>query len=200
MTEKSTQAVNVKRVVEAILFAADRPISLRRLALLLGEAADGRAVRKAVDELREEYDARGAAFQIQEIAEGLQLLTHPEYQPWIAKLFSSRRDEKISPASLETLAIVAYKQPVLRAQIEDIRGVQAGQILRQLLERGLIKIVGRHNSPGRPILYGTTRRFMQHFGLRSLRDLPDPEKGERLGAGQTSQQPPSQSDGGPETA
>ena len=186
MIEEAGRKDQTKCIVEALLFATDRPISVRRIASILGEGVDGRAVRKAVNELREEYDARGAAFQIQEIAEGIQLLTRPEYKPYVRKLFASRKDEKMSPAALETLAIVAYKQPVLRALVEDIRGVQAGQLLRQLLERGLIKIAGRHNSPGRPILYGTTRRFMEVFGLRSLKDLPDPEKNERLQASSSS--------------
>jgi segregation and condensation protein B len=124
------------------------------------------------DELNAEYQAQGRAFELVEIAGGLQMLTRPEFKEWIAELYKHRQQEKLSQPAVECLAIVAYRQPILRAAVDDVRGVQSGPLLRSLLERGLIKVVGRQNVPGRPILYGTSRLFMQHFGLKSLKDLP----------------------------
>ena len=171
-SRQSVTPENVKQILEALLFAADQPVAAGQLARILGRNYDGRAVRKLIEELSEEYRARSHAFEIVEIAGGFQLLTRPDYRKWVAELHKHRRQEKLSQAAVETLAIVAYRQPVLRAEVDDIRGVQTGPLLRSLLERRLIKIVGRRNVPGRPILYGTTRFFLQHFGLKSLRDLP----------------------------
>jgi len=170
---KRSDAEN-KSILEAILFAADQPLAsrTRKLADVAGGGLDGRQVRRLIEEMRREYDSQGRAFQIEEIAEGFQMLTRPEYHPWLRALHRSQRDQRLSQSAVETLAIVAYKQPMLRAEVEDIRGVQCGPLLRSLLERDLIKIVGRKNVPGRPIVYGTTRRFLDHFNLKSLRDLP----------------------------
>jgi len=168
-----------KALVEAILFASDRPVASRRIAEVLREGGgegtdelDGHGVRRLVDQLRAEYDAQGRAFQIEEIAGGFQMLTRPEYHQCVRALSAQRQQARLSPAALETLAVIAYKQPVSRATIEDIRGVQTGQLIRTLMEKRLVRVVGREEVPGRPLLYGTTREFLEHFGLKSLKDLP----------------------------
>lgn len=116
------------------------------------------------------------AFRIEEIAGGYQMMTLPAYNPWLRKLLRVRTDNKLTQAALETLAIVAYKQPLIRADIEAIRGVASGEVLRNLMYKGLVKIVGRAEVLGRPMLYGTTRRFLDVFGLKSLKDLPNVEE------------------------
>ena len=158
-------------LVEAALFAADEPLNVRRLAAVAG-LADGTEARRLVRKLQALYDKDGSAFQVEELAGGFQLLTRPEYHPWLVRLRRSGTELRLSPAARETLAIVAYRQPIMRADIEGIRGVQCGEVLRQLMEKGLVRIAGRHESLGRPVLYGTTKKFLQLFGLKSLRDLP----------------------------
>jgi len=171
-TESSTPpGAHHRAILEALLFAAEKPLSARQLAEMIGEI-DARQVRHLVDELRREYDEQGRAFQIEEIAEGFQLLTRPEFRNWVLALRRGKRDAKLSEAAIETLAIVAYKQPITRARIEDIRGVQSDHLLRALMEKRLVRIVGRDDAPGRPLLYGTTKEFLEHFGLKSLKDLP----------------------------
>ncbi|MBM4080089.1 MAG: SMC-Scp complex subunit ScpB, partial [Planctomycetes bacterium] len=157
----------VKRIVEALLFATDEPVPVRKLAEIAG-AADVREVKDAVEALRKEYDEQNRAFQIEEIAGGLQLLSRPEYRKWIALLGRSRAESRLTQAALETLAIIAWRQPVTRADVEAIRGVQSGELVRSLVERRLVKIVGRLDVIGRPMVYGTTRQFLHHFGLMSI--------------------------------
>jgi segregation and condensation protein B len=157
--------------VEAALFAADEPLTARRLATAAG-LADGVEARRLVRKLQALYDQDGTAFQIEELAGGFQLLTRPEYHPWLVRLRRTGHDLRLSPPARETLAIIAYRQPIMRADIEAIRGVQCSEVLRLLMEKGLIRIAGRHDSLGRPVLYGTTKKFLQVFGLKSLRDLP----------------------------
>jgi segregation and condensation protein B len=161
----------LKRVVEALLFSSDRPITTRRLTEVC-DAEDGREVRAIVLELQQEYAAENRAFRIEEIAGGFQLLTNPRYAPWLQKLHQRQQEETLSKAALETLAIVAYRQPITRAEVEDIRGVHCGSMLRSLVDKRLIKVTGRSDELGRPMLYGTTRQFLEAFGLRSLKDLP----------------------------
>ena len=163
---------DLKRIIEALLTASDQPLSAARLARILGRGIDSGRVRKLVAGLRDDYDAQNRAYQIEEIAEGYQVLTRPEFRSWIQELRKTRRHERLSPSAIEALAIVAFRQPVLRAEIDDVRGVHCGPLLRGLVEKGLVKIVGRQNVPGRPLLYGTTRRFLDIFGLRSIKDLP----------------------------
>lgn len=163
-----------ERIIEALLFATDSPLSAARLAELLGRGT-ARDVRKCVDTLNEQYAAAGLAFRIEEIAKGFQMLTLPAYRPWLAKLLHQRDQSRLSPAAMETLSIVAYKQPVIRADVEAIRGVACGEVLNRLREIGLIKIVGRAEVVGRPLLYGTTRKFLETFGLADLDDLPPME-------------------------
>ncbi|HZU34369.1 MAG TPA: SMC-Scp complex subunit ScpB [Gemmataceae bacterium] len=157
--------------LEAVLFAADEPLPARRLAKLIG-LADTAEARRLVRKLQGLYDRDGTAFQMEELAGGFQLLTRPMYHPWLLRLRRTGNELKLSPAARETLAIIAYRQPIMRADIESIRGVQCGDILRVLMEKGLVRIAGRHDSLGRPVLYGTTRKFLQAFGLKNLHDLP----------------------------
>ena len=158
--------------LEAVLLLADEPLPARRLAEVAG-LADAALARSLLDRLRACYDADGSAFQVEEIAGGYQLLTRPQYHPWLARLKRTGHELRLSPAALETLAVIAYKQPVMRAEVETIRGVACSEVIRQLLEKGLVRVVGRHDSLGRPQLYGTTRRFLQAFGLNTLQDLPE---------------------------
>jgi segregation and condensation protein B len=169
-TEPQTRDARLARL-EAILFSADEPLTARRLATL-AELADAAEVRQLLNRLRDLYAAEGAAFQVEELAGGYQLLTRPEFHPWLVRLRQSAGEPKLSGALLETLAIVAYRQPVMRADVEAIRGVQCGDALGQLMERGLVRVTGRDDSLGRPLLFGTTKKFLQMFGLRDLRDLP----------------------------
>jgi segregation and condensation protein B len=159
--------------VEAALFVADEPLSARRIAAVAG-LADASEARRMVRKLQALYDKGGGAFTVEELAGGYQLLTRPEYYPWLLRLRRTGEELRLSSAARETLAIVAYRQPIIRADIEAIRGVQCGEILRLLMEKGLLRIAGRHHSLGRPVLYGTTRRFLQLFGLKSLQELPQP--------------------------
>jgi segregation and condensation protein B len=159
-------------LVEAALFAADEPLTPRRLALVTG-LKDASEIRVAVRRLQGLYERGGSAFQVQELAGGYQLLTRPEFHGWLVRLRQTPPEMRLSPAARETLAIVAYRQPIMRADVESIRGVQCGDILRMLMEKGLIRIAGRHPSLGRPVLYGTTRKFLQLFGLGSLEELPE---------------------------
>jgi segregation and condensation protein B len=174
-------------LVEAALLAADEPLTARRLAGVAG-LADAAEARRLVRKLQALYDRDGTAFQVEELAGGYQLLTRPEYHPWLVRLRRAGTDLRLTPAARETLAIVAYRQPIARADVEAIRGVQCAEVLRQLMEKGLLRIAGRDDSLGRPVLYGTTRKFLQVFGLKSLRDLP--------GAGDL--RPPAEKAGGEE--
>jgi len=157
--------------VEAALLAADEPLTLRRLAAVAG-LTDVAEARRIVERLRALYEQDGTAFQIEELAGGFQVLTRPEYHPWLARLRRAGADLRLTPAVRETLAIVAYRQPITRADVEAIRGVQSSDLLNHLMEKGLVRIAGRDESLGRPMLYATTRKFLQVFGLRNLSDLP----------------------------
>lgn len=167
--------MDIKQAVEAALFASDDPITLSKLHDLVPEAKPAE-IREAVDALKSEYDSQGRAFSIEEIAEGVQVLTRPAHADIVARLRRSKAEKKLSGAALEVLAIVAYRQPVKRADIEAIRGVQSGEILRALMERRLVRIAGREDAPGAPVQYGTTKEFLEAFGIRALEDLPRPEE------------------------
>jgi segregation and condensation protein B len=158
-------------LVEAALLAADEPLTPRRLAGAAG-LADAAEARRLVRKLQGLYDRDGSAFQVEELAGGYQLLTRPAFHPWLVRLRRAGTDLRLTAAARETLAIVAYRQPIARADVEAIRGVQCAEVLRQLMEKGLLRIAGRDDSLGRPVLYGTTRKFLQVFGLKNLRDLP----------------------------
>ncbi|MCA9774734.1 MAG: SMC-Scp complex subunit ScpB, partial [Myxococcales bacterium] len=158
------------RILEALIFASDEPITVDRLAKLVDEP-DKKIVRDLVLALRDEYFEQGRGFNLEEIAGAYQFRTRSIYAPWIRRLRATK-PSRLSPAALETLAIIAYRQPALRQEIEDIRGVDSGAVLKNLLDRRLVKIVGRKDVPGRPILYGTTREFLSIFNLKNLASLP----------------------------
>lgn len=168
-------ATDFKHIIEALLFVAEEPLSATKIAQVL-TGIDGRGVRQLIDQLRTEYQAEGRAFTIEELAGGFRMLTRARFHPYLKVLFRQPHQPRLSAAALETLAIVAYKQPVNRAEIEAIRGVDSSGVLQRLLDYRLIKIVGRSEELGRPLLYGTTREFLEHFGLRSIRDLPSVEE------------------------
>jgi len=173
--KKKKPPANLKKIVESILFVAQEPVSARKISNII-EGTNKKEILKIVKQLRKEY-AHTRVFSIEEIANGFQFLLRPEYHKWISKIRKKSSDGKLSQPALETLAIIAYKQPIIRADIEAIRGVQSGQMLRTLVERGFVKITGRDEVLGRPFLYGTTTKFLDHFGLKSTKDLP---KGEDL--------------------
>lgn len=157
--------------LEAILWMAREPMPSRRLAQH-AQLTDGTEARTLVRKLNRVYDESGRAFRVEQIAGGYQLLTRRQFAPWLRRLTHVPPPERLSAPTMETLAVVAYRQPVLRAEIEAIRGVNCGEILRQLMERDLVRIGGRSNELGRPYLYTTTKRFLQLFGLQSLEELP----------------------------
>lgn len=157
--------------VEALVFASGQALGAARIARALGVGTDEVAV--ALTELVARWQGRDCAFELVEIAGGWRFMTRPEHHDDVAALRGKPGPERLSPAALETLAVVAYRQPITRAAVEAVRGVQAGPVLRLLIEHDLIKIAGRSDEPGHPLLYGTTRRFLDHFGLPSLDKLPD---------------------------
>ncbi len=157
--------------VEAVMIPAREPLNSRKIGKLAG-LPDGTAARTAVRQLNKLYDEGGSPFRAEQLAGGFQLLTRPIFGPWLRRLLQTPVETRLSAPALETLAVVAYRQPVLRAEIEAIRGVQCGDILRQLMDRDLVRIVSRADDLGRPLLYGTTKRFLQVFGLRNLDELP----------------------------
>lgn len=169
-----TEELSAAQIIEALLFASDTPLSANRIAELLG-AGSATDVRRQIDALNEKYAAVGLSFRIEPIARGYQMMTTPAFKPWLAKLDKQRSQTRLSEAALEVLSIIAYKQPIIRADIEAIRGVACGDLLHRLKDMGLIRIVGRAEIVGRPILYGTTRKFLDVFGLSDLEDLPPME-------------------------
>ena len=187
-TSADTDITTLARRLEAVLMTADRPPGESRLAGILelggeaesdGEESSGptsseknRTIREAIDQLNAQYEETGRTFRVTKVAGGWQVLTIPEFATDIARLKGERQQARLSPAAMETLAIIAYRQPILRADLESIRGVACGEILRSLMERRMVKIAGRADEIGRPMLYGTTREFLQVFGLASLDDLP----------------------------
>jgi len=168
-------SVTVESVVEAILFASDEPLTAARLVTIV-ETGSVKQIRKCIKRLNERYEQLNCAFRIEQIAGGYQMMTMPEYNHWLRKLLRVRTDNKLSQAAMETLAIIAYKQPIIRADVEAIRGVASGEVIRNLMYKGLAKIVGRAEVLGRPMLYGTTRKFLDVFGLNTLKDLPKVEE------------------------
>ena len=178
---------DIKNIIESLLFVAEEPLTIDRFKKMLD--ADGtEEIRAALRTLIDEYDTRTGGFYLREVAGGYQLRTRREYNQWVKKLLQPK-PPRLSKAALETLAIVAYKQPVIRSSIEHIRGVDCGGLLRMLLERNLIRVLGRKEIPGRPLIYGTTRRFLEVFDLKDLRDLPTPKEIEELN-GPGDDQPP----------
>lgn len=164
--------VTPKRIVEALLFASGKPMTAKEIQKIAG-AASAKEIEALVGELREEYQREGRSFEVIEIAGGFEIVTRKEYAVWLARLELQRKVRQATRSALETIAILAYKQPVTRAEIEELRGVDVSGVLSTLLEKGFIKIVGKKEVAGRPFLYGTTDKFLEHFGLKSIKDLPD---------------------------
>ena len=181
--------MSLNQVVEALVFSAQKPLSARELVgaikgaghtdeLMPNEFArttEGQ-VAAALEQLKVEYIEQKRAFQLVEKAEGWQIVSDPAYGPWVRQLFPAAKPARLTPPSLETLAIVAYRQPITRADVEAVRGVAVDGVLQSLMERGLVKIAGRAEVPGRPLLYETTQFFLEHFGLRDLDELPNAEE------------------------
>jgi segregation and condensation protein B len=157
--------------LEAVLFLSREPLSGHRLSQY-AELPEGTRIRSLVKDLNQDYDDRQCAFRVVEVAGGFQLRTRPQLASWLIRRQEVPTTVQLSVSALETLAVIAYRQPVLRAEVERIRGVQCGELIRQLLERGFVKIVGRSEELGRPFFYGTTKNFLQVFGLGSLQELP----------------------------
>jgi segregation and condensation protein B len=181
--------MSLTQVIEALIFAAQKPLTARELAAAIKGAgsdddllpnefakATEAQVAAALEQLKIEYVQQSRAFQLAERAEGWQLVSDPAYASWVRQLFPAVKPARLTPPSLETLAIVAYRQPITRADIEAVRGVAVDGVLQNLMERGLVKIAGRAEVPGRPLLYETTQFFLEHFGLRNLDELPNAEE------------------------
>ncbi|MCW3491459.1 SMC-Scp complex subunit ScpB [Dethiobacter alkaliphilus] len=164
--------MNLKPLIEALLFVAEEPLPPDKIAEIV--EAETKEVRAALKELQEEYAKAERGLQVTEIAKGFQLGTKPELAPVVEKLFKGEKSYTLSQAALETLAIIAYRQPVTRVDMENIRGVKVDGVVDTLLKRRFIRTVGRKDAPGRPILYGTTREFLKYFGLKDLSELPQP--------------------------
>jgi segregation and condensation protein B len=171
---READALEAARVIEALLFSSDVPLTAVRLAELVGSCTPG-LVRKHIAALNEKYEGAGLSFRIEPIARGYQMMTLPDFSSWVAKLHKQHSETRLSAAALETLSIIAYKQPVIRADVEAIRGVASGDVIGRLRDIGLVRVVGRAEVVGRPLLYGTTRRFLDVFGLVDLDDLPPME-------------------------
>jgi segregation and condensation protein B len=175
VTEQKPQVSDedLKKTLECLLFITDRPLPTRELTKACGlSVKESHRVGALLGQIRDDLEQRGAPYQAIEVADGWQMATRTGYAPYVRKIFSERMTLKLSTAAHETLAIVAYKQPITRAEIEDVRGVEVIAALETLLEKRLIKVVGRKETVGRPLMYGTTVEFLRHFGLRSLEDMP----------------------------
>ena len=181
--------MHLSQVVEALLFSAQKPLNQREIAAAIkGAGGDDELspnefaktkeaeVAAALEQLKINYLEEGRAFQLIEKAEGWQLASDPQFAPWVKQLFPAAKPQRLTPPSLETLAIIAYRQPITRADVEAVRGVAIESVLQTLMERGLVKIAGRADVPGRPLLYETTQFFLEHFGLRNLEELPNSEE------------------------
>jgi segregation and condensation protein B len=171
---------DIKYIIESLLFVADEPLPVDRIKKVLIQAETAE-IREAMAELTAEYEARGGGFYLDEVAGGYQIRTRPKYTDWIKKLIQPK-PLRLSKPALETLVIIAYKQPIIRSDIEHLRGVDCGGVIRVLLERKLVRVLGRKEIAGRPLIYATTKRFLEIFDLKNLRDLPTPKEIEELAA------------------
>ena len=182
--------MTLAKIIEAVLFSAQKPLSIREITTAIKGAEDDAAadgandfsrvrepeIAAALEQLKIEYVQQERAFQLVEKAEGWQLVTEPQYAQWVRQLYPAPKPARLSAPALETLAIIAYRQPITRADVEAVRGVNIDGVLQTLMERGLVKIAGRAEIPGRPLLYETTQFFLEHFGLRNLDELPNVEE------------------------
>ena len=178
----------VKEIIEALFFATDEPLTLKHVIDIFNVLDEGERPRRVNEEailtqietLNQEYEQTGRAMRIVKVAGGYQFATLPKFAVWLGKMLKEKSKRKLSVSALESLAVIAYKQPVTKPEIEAIRGVNADYVLRTLLERSLVTIVGRAATPGRPLLYGTTREFLKHFGINDLSELPKPREIDEL--------------------
>ncbi len=167
---------SLKSVVEAFLFASEKPLTIEQIKKAL-DNMNGSEIKSALEELKNDYQEANRGIRIIEIAEGYQMATPETFAPFLKKLFNKgRHTERLSKAALETLAIIAYRQPVTKMEIESLRSVNVDGVISSLMDKMLVRIAGRKKAPGRPHVFGTTRQFLEHFGLRSLKDLPDFDK------------------------
>ena len=187
MTGMVSMAKSLKLIVEAFLYAAEKPLSAREINQFLPDSKLS-DIKSALRVLQYEYEAMGRSFSLKEVADGYQFRSRSEYGQYIMRMLQ-RTPHKLSRASMETLAIIAYKQPILRQEIERLRGVDVGGILRTLLERGLVKVMGRKSLPGRPLIYGTTKKFLEVFDLKDIDSLPKLKEIKALGSDQYEAKP-----------
>ena len=180
LEEDSLQERELVAVVEALLFVSAEPVPMTRLVTVIG-AVSKAEVEQALTTLQEQLAQDGRGIQLVKLAGGYRLVTKPDYAPWLKRLDKAKAAQKLSRSALESLAIIAYKQPLVRAEIEEIRGVETSGVLRTLLERKMVRIVGRKEVPGRPIMYGTTKFFLEHFGLQDISQLPPLREFKELG-------------------
>ena len=165
---------NLKSAVEALIFASEKPITLEQIKRVLGDL-DTASINKIIVELKNDYETQSRGLRVVEIAGGFQMTTCSNFAPFLKKLFKNRYSDKLSKPALESLAIIAYKQPLTKSEIESLRNVNVDGVMKSLADKNLIRICGRKKIPGRPFVYGTTREFLEHFGLKSLQDLPKME-------------------------
>jgi segregation and condensation protein B len=165
----------IRNIIEAMLFVSDKPLFLSEIKSVM-EEPDANLIKDVIAELASEFETHGRALRIKEIAGGYQIVTDPMLAPWLKKLYKTAGSDRLSGPGLETLAIIAYKQPASKPEIEAIRGVNVDGVLKTLIEKSLVKILGRRETVGRPIIYGTTQEFLQYFGLNSLEELPKLEE------------------------
>lgn len=168
-----------KQIIEALLFAATKPLMVNEIRKVIKTVTPSQ-IQQYVQQIREEYVEQRRSFEVIEVAGGYEIATRKEFAPWIMRIELQKKAKQVTMSALETLAILAYKQPITRAEIEDLRGVDVSGVVNTLMERDLIKIVGRKEVPGRPFMYGTTEKFLEHFGLKSLAELPSIEEIKKL--------------------
>ena len=177
--DSSLSPTQIKSILEAILFAANEPISIKQFTQVFGDVST-HDIREQLMALEDDYQAANRSFQLIEIANGFQVCSRPEYRDWIEKFYTRQVRVRLSPPALETLAIIAYKQPVTRTEVEEIRGVNSDSVVNSLIQKGLIRIAGRKPGQGRSLLFATTDRFLEQFGLKNLSALPSMEEIEEI--------------------
>ena len=176
---RDVDSAQARAIIESILLTATEPVTPGRLVDLLA-GYNGRDIREAIDALNAQYEAAGHGIEVVELAGGYQLASRQEYGPWLRKYHKTSRQVRLSPAGLEVLAIIAFKQPVTRIEIDNIRGVSSASVVQTLMELNMVRLAGRSEGIGKPMLFGTTREFLVHFGLRGLSELPKPKELEEL--------------------
>jgi len=180
-------AEDLKYIIESLLFVSETPLTMDHLKGII-EGEDTHAIRSAIDELMAEYEQRDGGFVLKQVAGGYQFRTQGRYNAWIKRLIKPNAP-RLSRAALETLAIIAYNQPIIRSDVEHIRGVDSGGVIRMLMERKLIRVLGRKEIPGRPLIYATTKHFLEVFELKDLKDLPTPKEIEELSRSRIEDEP-----------